>query len=509
MIALPATRSTLLSHPNARVLLLGAVLFPAIYYPLQMLVALSLIALAFPSQAQQLLGQGSLVLRAAHPRLHLVPYGIAVLLAAVYGFQSGLPTSDGLRHIVAYQVGYDWTSHYGNQQYFTPWSWWIGFEVVAGAIHRLTGQDLPLTGNILQTLTSCIVLLGLARAFAVLLPGSVAMQCLLLCIAIPLLQPRLVGARPEVLMLFVIPAVLWMPRRIWLPVALLLSPAYWFSPVYGIASLLFPARTWRDLASNLAVGALYSVGAVAFWLWYSDGDFFQIRTLLSSAIAEQDFKVDELQPIAHTLINAQVLPALAGFVMALYLGLRQSCLTQSQASAVRLRAIGMLAVALFFCAPDYARYYAIATLMVLLASASLFSLTNRPPVALMLVGVALNALFFTLFRIHPTPPPRLLDDAVYSVPDGARVLAPFSVDAYLATATNPAAKVTPTFDPGMVLPDARALVNALNKGTFPACDELVGRFDYVAESRVAGRVPACLELVHFHDRYRLWRVVTP
>lgn len=490
--------------PRWRILVAGIVLFPAILYPLHALLLLGMAALLWPGPVRTQLAD--LVTRAGRPMTGgtWLTQGLAVALALVVVGASGLPSTDGLRHLVAHELRYDWLTHYGDARHFTHWSWWIGHEWLMGLLHRGLGGDTAMTARLAQIAMSSMVLLGLAQAFRRAVPGRPGLQCVLLVLACLVIAPRLAGARPEAWMLLVVPAAMWMSRSAWLAMALLLAPAYWFSPVYAVAALLFPLRKRGDLLRNLCVGAVYALAAAAFWVAYSGGEYLRIPELLGAALREHgELEVTELMPLAVTVVSWQMVPVLAVFGMAVLAAVREG---SAVSWAARRSALQACAVGLFFALPDYARYVNVLGVLLLLAAAHLLgeggaAVTRR---ALAVVAVAWVA---TLPLIGvPGPSDAMFERAVYRVAPGARVLAPFSEDAYLATATNPGATVTPMFDPGMIEEGARALVVTLSQGRFPPCEAVRGRYDYIAESRTSGEPPWCLELVRYHGKNRLWRV---
>jgi hypothetical protein len=77
---------------------------------------------------------------------------LLTVLALIVAGQAAsyLPRDDGLRHLVASQLGHDYAQYHQHHTLPHTWSWWFGFEWFAGQVMQWTGNDLLLSARILR-----------------------------------------------------------------------------------------------------------------------------------------------------------------------------------------------------------------------------------------------------------------------------------------------------------------------------------------------------------------------
>lgn len=497
----------------------------------------------------------------AWPRAHwagVLAWLCVVLSAIAVVFTTELPADDMLRHAVAWQWGFDNRQHYPFSTFGDfAWSQWLGWEWLCGQLAQSFGltttqvigvmrgaMTLAVGGLIWATMSRLFLgkeggVQQLQHAQQVQQVQQVqhaqtrVLQCLALLgfalIFYGVVWGRLMLGRPES-MLFVSLMVGYLaPRRwVWAAVMLPMVPLYWMAPIYSAGALMFQVKTLRGVATNIALAAVYVAVAAAFWLWYTQGQYLDLFARMGEALAYSRNKVSELQYNVAGLSNPKVLLAVTFFVLA--------CTVQAFRGddvRTRLRESPALAGSLWACfsiafvlaLPDMVRYMPYIGFLLSLVVCLLLKLwlttgqtvvNNRPerflgwlsPVAYRALAVVCCAVTVAVVQIPPTRDKLnqpLLE--VFKVEPGALVLSQFNSAAYVMTASNPQAQVTPVYEMGAVTKPERSVMAEFSLGRWPAC-EVIQDFDYVFENNVSDKHPACVEFVQKAKGYTLWRVLT-
>ena len=481
-----------------------------------------------------------------------VAWTCILLSATAVVFTTELPADDMLRHAVAWQWGYDNRLHYPFSTFGDfAWSQWLGWEWLCGQLAQgfglTTTQVIGVVRGAMTLLVGVLIWATVRKLFlgtglstrlsARETPNSHirVLQCLALLgfalIFYGVVWGRLMLGRPESVLFVSLMVGYLAPGRwrrwIWAAVMLPLVPLYWMAPIYSAGALMLRARTLADVAKNMALAALYVALAAAFWLWYTQGQYLDLFARMGEALAYSRNKVSELQYNVAGLSNPKVLLAVAIFVVACTLQAFRGDSAQDlrarmrQAPELGWSFWACLSIAFVLALPDMVRYMPYIAFLLSLVVCLLVKLwftTNQTVVNNRLAGLSSPLVYRALavlccvvtVAVVQIPPTRdklnqpLLE--VFKVEPGALVLSQFNSAAYVMTASNPQAQVTPVYEMGAVTKPAREVVADFSLGRWPAC-EVIHEFDYLFENNVSDRQPACVEFVQKAKGYTLWRVL--
>lgn len=410
-----------------------------------------------------------------------------VLIAFLFiGHGESTPTDDLMRHLSAWQLGFDYRSQY-------PWSTlpaidpWLGFDWLislpqrAGVSKAVLLQWIPGFCLLLQS----VVLYGLLKRVLpahrhstelFLLAGALGMLCL---------TPRSLLGRPEMfLLIFGMGAGLTVTRRqalLWGLGFLALVPTYWLGWVYAPFALLLAPAVIPLKARLTAAAALFCIH-VGAWQMYT-GDYLGLLRWLQGTLS---VLANENAPMATSLSYWFAWVLLAGIAFAL------STLNRRRMMA----SLPVLALIVWFCAPNQLRYFSavaacslpwIYRCVAVLAHARRVSIP--PVVALMALSIAAA---LSIQRTEETPKFQLSSSArVYSESPYATV--------YFG---QPGIAVEPSFALGATKPEWKAL----RTGATLHCEVLQrGKFTHVVEKSLVNPLP-CGELSAVQGPWRLWRL---
>lgn len=413
----------------------------------------------------------------------------AIVLAGLVtlSFGKALPTDDLLRHLSAWQLGFDYRAQY-------PWSQlpaanlWIGFDAGLGLLQQLgvpkaallqwlPGLALILAGGVIHGSLSRAPLARRAPAELVL---ALALLGLLL------VAPRALLARPELFITLFAATAWWCRTRtqtlLWATGFLALTPVYWLGGAY--APFVLVARGLAG-AQRLALAGLLMAGHLAFWQAYT-GDYPGLLTWLASTLS---IPAIENRPLVTALVDWPRL----GFAVLL-----AACLGMSvRGGLLRLRRHWPVFLLLgWLLLPNQIRYQAalaLAALPWLLQRVAVWLRFRRQrvPVLPLLALVGLTAV---LLVPQSEPAPH------FGLSGKARVYSeqPYATVFYGA----PGIAVEPSFALGATLP---AYWQLLHKGIFDCHRAAAGGFTHLVEKSLT-QVPACLHLEAVDGPWRLWRL---
>lgn len=494
--------------------------------------------------------------RRSHPRIasvvgqltgswhHIAALGAVATSAVMIAQTHELPPDDLLRHAVAWRWNFDSRAHYPESIFHHAWSWWIGWEQIFGFLAE-QGLSLPAA-------------IGLVRGMLVWTTGTLAWLCCWKLLGGPagtppkmddhadalggeglsnakpfavaafailfyvLIWGRLTFGRPEAILFFSLLLGATAPRRtLWLAIMVPLIPVYWMSPVYAAGAMMHPVRSARDLITNMMWAAAFASIAGGFWLTYSGGEYLQIGAMMAPALDFSRHKVAELQSNVATFGQPGNLALMLGLAAVWSVYARR--LRRSRATGIprdpqlveeHWTFATWLFAAIVLSLPDMVRYmpYILAILFLgslvmvrrLLQNSSTLPAGSAPGMAV------LAAIAVLVANVHlPATQDRMdgsLLTGAFVVPPDSRVLAQFNTSAYVMTASNPMARVTPVYEIGGVTKGVREVVASFSLGRWPPCSFLA-RYDYVFEQGVWGPLPDCVRVLAKAKDFTLWRVV--
>jgi len=351
--------SSYANSPRGRAVLIGTALVLSaamLVRPVMFLVGCALVLVLGQRQLARLFPARQSVADHADTLLRFAPGFLVAAGTTWMLFAAHLPMDELLRHILARGWGYDYASHYGNHFVDQHWSYWIGFDWAVGAVHAATG-DILTTSRIVRA--AIFVAVGSAVVAAVnrAHPDRAIRFAATAAILVGFLWLRLNLGRPEVLFTGLIISALALPRLVWLGFFLLLVPTYWLAPVYAVGAMLLGRHgdPWRGrLLRNLGVALAGVAASVAFWWHYSDGTVLHTVTLLGQVVqnhAEASRPIGEMMPLTEGTRSPLVLGLMGLLVVTAW-----KCGNSGAAAAARSTIVACLAVACYFCLPDYVRY---------------------------------------------------------------------------------------------------------------------------------------------------------
>ena len=228
---------------------------------------------------------------------------IILFVSALMLFHSRLNIDDLLRHLKSHTFGYDYSKVYIHAKYLPSFNPWIGFEVLAGAVHSVFGFQSYI---VMQILCSVIVVTGL---FLFTRGVEENTRMFMIFLVFLLIQHRLMLARPgEFFTGFLL--ILWalddrLNRLIKFAIGIILSPLYWFFFIY-LVPLVLKDRIY-----------IYSlIGGVTGWILSTHGEYIRAIINIFNSIGElKNMKIAENMGMFPTLLFffPLFIPVLFGF----------------------------------------------------------------------------------------------------------------------------------------------------------------------------------------------------
>lgn len=414
-------------------------------------------------------------------------YFFPVLMGIIFiGQGDSLPSDDLMRHLSAWQLGFDYRAQY-------PWSdipqanLWLGFDYGLSVLQRagLSKQFLLQWVPALSFVLQSVVLYGVLNR---MLPKSRRHgELLLLAGALGLLTltPRSLLGRPEMfLLIFGMSAWLCRTRgqvALWFSGFLILIPCYWLGWVYApFALLLSPSAL--TLAARLGITAALGLLHFAFWQGYT-GDYFGLLLWLKGTLSV---------PAGE---NSPMMASLGVWFYWAQLGLLS--LTLSTLSKRRvIAALPVLLLLLWFAVPNQLRYVpavAFVSLPWMYRTLALYARARNIQVPSMAVvfGLAVSAAL-CIFKTEPVPR--------FALDQHARVYSesPYATVFY----GQPGIAVEPSFALGAT----RTEWKSLRSGSTLHCDMLQrAGFTHVVERSLTQPLE-CAELKAVQGPWRLWAI---
>jgi hypothetical protein len=417
---------------------------------------------------------------------HLAAWYFAPVILALFFIGRGvsLPGDDLMRHLSAWQLGFDYRAQY-------PWSnlpqanLWLGFDYILGALQRagLSKQFLLQWIPGLSLLLQSVVLFGALHRVLPARQRNPELFLLAGAVGLLALTPRSLLGRPEMFLL-IFGASAWLCRSrmqaaAWSVAYLALIPFYWLGWVYApFALLLAPAAI--SLPARLGLGAALGLAHLGFWQVYT-GDYVGLLLWLKGTL---HVPAGENAPM-HVSLSfwfMWVLVGAAGFAL--------STLNKRRA----LVALPVLLLLVWFTLPNQLRYGAAVALVGLPWMYRTFAAlvrAKRVRIPSILVVLALT-IAAALAVFETDEPPR------FALGDTARVYSesPYATVFY----GQPGIAVEPSFALGATRPEWQGIVanNAVR------CDLLLrGGFTHLVEKSIH-QPPKCAELVAVQGPWRLW-----
>lgn len=412
---------------------------------------------------------------------YFLPVGVAL---AFIGQGESLPADDLMRHLSAWELGFDYRPQY-------PWSnlpkanLWLGFDYLlgvlqtAGASKSFLLQWIPGLSLLLQ---SVVLFFALERA----LPArrhNTALFLMAGALGLLAMTPRSLLGRPEMFLL-IFGATAWFCQTraraaIWAVGYLLLIPFYWLGWVYAaFALLLAPAAL--SLVTRIGIAALLGLVHLAFWQAYT-GDYLGLLVWLKSTLS---VLAGENEPMLKSFSFWFCWVLVAGISLAL------STLNKRRF----LASLPVLMLLVWFTLPNQIRYVAAIAFVALPWLYRTFSLWSAAvKVRIPLVVVLMSMSVAAALAVFPTTPV-----AKFELPATARVYSesPYATVFY----GKPGIAVEPSFALGATKPEWQDI----NKNGVMNCALLhKGGFTHVIEKSLEKPVE-CAQLTAVQGSWRLW-----
>lgn len=403
-----------------------------------------------------------------------------------------VPPDDLLRHLSAWQIGFDYRSQY-------PWSdipkenLWLGFDYLLGALQQ-TGLSKTATLFLVQgtayLATAGVLYLTLLKA----VPAHRRNHAIILIyssIGLVAAAPRALLGRPEGFLLIIGLSSFLVKTKTqtvaWIFAFVLTIPFYWLGWVYAPFALLLPIKSFKiRLATAVGLASAHLV----FWQVYS-GSYLKLMIWLYSSLS---VLATENLPLTISL------ELVVGLVFILLITAAASLAGRHQRlkSLRKISPVGLLAA--WFLLPNQIRYFPALVLVTLpwitLKTHSWLETrkfhTNFVVSPVLVAGVLAMASFLQI----PHYPPQ----ANVALPSKARVYSeqPFTTIYF----NEPGIAVEPSFAFGATKPEWRGIL----KDGKANCKLLVaGEFTHLIEYSLI-EIPSCAKLKEIHGTVRVWEI---
>ena len=429
---------------------------------------------------------------------------IPVLWLIIVGFFIVIhpfPPDDLAKSMVMWAYNYDYAKAY--------WSWpshaptfniYILYDVAVSAIYQAFPKDYVQYSPLVVQFIALTAFLGVSIAVLRrrLAPVVGDRDYWVVILALSLLfggvSGRLMMARPEIFMATWGLAALLARGRwayLWAGIGFVLTPFYWLFGIYAAYALLLPNRSWL---SRFAFAAAIGIFSVAFWYWYSNGEW--LRMMLAGNISvgvEKDF-VSEFASIFLAILIPGV-TFLVG-LLALYSWKQDRVVLD----------YSVLLVLLWFLLPNMVRYVSTVTplLGVLAADAIARGYKDGELRNLLKYGSMALVLVLGISSMGQAKPP-----AKVEIPKEiqGKVFAAFNQSMYHGMFFNPGARFAPTQGIDWNTRSVIQEVKRLHNKNEVSCKYLrKEKVTAVVENLLVGPPPECLELVSSSREYHVWKV---
>ncbi|KWA83929.1 hypothetical protein WL29_21420 [Burkholderia ubonensis] len=414
-------------------------------------------------------------------------YYTPVLVAVVFvGHGESLPSDDLMRHLSAWQLGFDYRAQY-------PWSdipkanLWLGFDFTLGMLQKaglskpFLLQWVPALSLVLQS----VVLFGVLNRMLPARRRHAELFLLAGALGLLTLTPRSLLGRPEMfLLIFGMSAWLCRTREqaaLWFAGFVALIPFYWLGWVYAPFALLL-APTSLGLVARFVLATLLGLLHLGFWQVYT-GDYLGLLLWLKGTLS---VPAGENAPLMATL------SFWFAWVLLGTLGLALSTLNKRRF----LAALPVMLLLTWFALPNQLRYLAAVSFIALPWMYRTFAMWARArqtsiPATAVVLGLAV-ATALAVFKTEPVPQ--------FALDQHARV---YSESPYAAVFYGqPGIAVEPSFALGATRPEWRGL----KQGDALRCDLLQrAGFTHVIEKSLSQPLE-CADLKSIQGPWRLWTI---
>lgn len=429
------------------------------------------------------------------PILFFVP-----LCLHLFGKQGGLPFAapdDLMRHLTAYQAGFDYSSRFVHQAIVLPEnrSLWFGYEWIAGRLHAWVGGALAA----FMLIAACIGLVYVVTraAFARAAAGHpeqvlIVAAAMVLFVAHFTVNRALLG-RPEIIVSMVGLSACVLRARTWVVLMSLSAPLYWLTPIFVPFALLLPGGWRLRLVSGFVVGVM----SAGFWLGYMGWDWLELIRKTSDAASSRLISPTEGGPIVTALLQPHIgLPLLIALAVI-------------RASSWKRLIAPVLLIGWFFL-PDQSRYLGSVLLplagviFVMEVSGREFSLTSSQR-AWIVAGLLLIASGSLLER----PDNRLWNKPHLKSLSGDEVLLlPFDESAFFLMYRHPKTQMWPSMEFGYSTQAMQRFYVQIKENRTVDCAKLnsLEFTHFLDHGIIAGTVPKCLIPQEKYLHWTLFRI---
>jgi len=430
---------------------------------------------------------------------------VAPMTVLAVAFQSPPSAVDDLlRHIVAYEYGYDYTQMMPHADLY-HWSLWIGFDWLLGVFGKIgvlpqyVMWGVQLTALLAFTVVMC-------KAGCRVLPDDMHKtekwywKLAVFWLVLPMVIGRIGLGRPEIFMAIWVIAALVPKNRwqiaLWASTGLALFTGYWLAFLYIPAVMMLKGVS---IKGRILLGVLLGIAHVTFWEIYSQGEYLHALLWLQKIVSHESvIKTAEISSIAAALMSPVfalgLCLAIAGYV--------------SADKKTRCKVFWVGALLLLYMATNQIRYIGlVAPLMGLFL---LYLYSEKMPkhlhyeAKLVLVGVAI---FGALNAVKGVS--RYCEIPTFNLPENAKVMTPFSWATYAVPFynANKHVQVAPSMAIASSDHDIQVLAKEINMGNIDCSALQKYHFTHLVEQNlITQSIPDCLTLEQTKRAWRLWSV---
>jgi hypothetical protein len=276
---------------------------------------------------------------------------------------------------------------------------------------------------------------------------------------------------------------------LWFVAMLAAQPLYWLASVYAPSAILLPKLSWR---ARIAMSAIIAATGVAVWLAIGGAEWTGFFGLLREWFANRAFKVSENNSIYQMLF-------VPGALILTLVAFRYSEPRDFEAN------LPVLAVMMWFLAPDQVRYASVVgPLVAVLAARAMnshpFSMNpaQRFIAVTAVVGILIGRMYGPGYDWLPT---------FKTMKGDERVLTMFDAATFFLPAQYPGVKVAPHLEAGATERGVQELLINTLRSHKVDCEHLARypQFTHIVDRNLEEVAP-CIELQEMHREWRLWRI---
>jgi len=374
-----------------------------------------------------------------------------------------IPQDDLNRHLVAYLYNYKWQNLYiySRVPSYDPW---IGFDIIAGLLHRLAGYTAFI---IIQEIS--FILFSIA-VFIHIRKTQNSLGLFMYALYAYFCYGRLLLGRPAEIVASVSFISLGLPFPFNIILSTLMVPVYWLFWVYILPLCLWDRRHFITI-----------IAGFIFWCLYSGGEYFKTVSDIIMVTDERIFKVSENISILYV-----ILPAMVCFWPVLY-------------RAAFMYQIKDTLMLLYYLLLNQAKLFT-----ALIMSSGRFLERARVKIPDFMVIIAI-----TLIAVHPSGKAEFNSEDLTLLKNSRVLVLNFDSSVFQLTGMVYPLKIAPSMEIGWTERDIQTLIKkAHTEGKFDCKMFKKYSFDYVIENSLT-EYPECLELVKLAGKYRIWKSLDP